>query len=407
MAAGSVEVARIRTTGRSRLLPLAFIAILAAACGLLGLDNPRPDDPNARQPIPPSGAARWSLISWDRVTVELLPRISDEQLDRAAAVTAGPGGFVAVGSNDDVFHYVGRIWRSPDGRAWSLVEMPMLDGLELVDVAASNSTYVAIGTDSSSPNDPVTEILASPDGRDWTGVETVEGAWAATVAAGPLGFAVSLQVGDTTELRLSADGRRWTRVAASVLGPPGTWVADVEASGNGWIAAGRVGDRAVILRSAGGQRWTEEDLPEAGPVPGIARVSAYQVVPGAWATLVLGLDSPPCDDAPDWCTQHQAAWSWTAGGGWVRLPKSNWLVGRGWGGRAFAAGDAGFVVWAGGVTMTSPDGWDWQSIGDQNRAASAYPMDAVVERTVLVAVGEPLGGGDDSSPWFGRATISP
>jgi hypothetical protein len=144
--------------------------------------------------------------------------------------------------------YEGRIWQSADSLSWQLVSSDRLAGLELVGVASTPGAFVAIGTHSANPNSPMTSILHSTDGLSWTEVETVDGAWAARVAAGPRGFTAIVQVDETTDLLLSPDGLTWTRVSGDDIGE-GVWLADIAWDGSGWVAAGSAGDRAVVVRS--------------------------------------------------------------------------------------------------------------------------------------------------------------
>jgi hypothetical protein len=155
-----------------------MFALVLCGCSMLlgGSGNPRTDIPVATRPPLPDGAAAWSSIQWESVDAEQPTRASEEQFDQAVAVAAGPDGWVAVGSNSDVMGYVGRIWQSGDSVAWDLLDLELLDGLELVDIAATPDAFVALGTDSANPNDPTALVLHSVDGRNWTVAEAIEGA---------------------------------------------------------------------------------------------------------------------------------------------------------------------------------------------------------------------------------------
>jgi hypothetical protein len=399
----------VRSMAPNRLRPLAVLSIVLAGslsgCSLIGGNgDPRPDAPNATRPTIPAGAVTWSSLDWQSVTFEQPPKVSLDQWDKGEAVAAGPGGWVAVGSNGDVMGYEGRIWQSADSLSWKLVHSDLLAGLELVDVAATADSYVAIGTDSASVNDPATWILRSTDGLHWVSVKTIPGVWASRIASGPKGYVVVVQVDETNDLLLSPDGRTWTRVTEAAIGG-GVSISDVAWAGDGWIAVGSAGDRAVALRSADGNTWVEESLPASGPVDGVRDVTAYRVIPGRWATLILGLDKgPSCAEDDDWCDQYQAAWSWTAQTGWMRLPRSTWVLGRGHGVDAFAAGDAGFL-YLGDDVRTSADGWDWATIRASG-STDAFAADAVVSGDGVVAVGM-LADGDALGGWFGSGLIRP
>ncbi|MBA2559347.1 MAG: hypothetical protein H0V07_05560 [Propionibacteriales bacterium] len=339
------------------------------------------------------------------MTFERPPKVSVEQWDQASALATGPGGWVAVGSNSDVMGYVGRIWQSSDSLSWKLVNSDLLAGLELVGLAATPDSYVAVGTKSANPNEPTASILFSSDGVTWTEQASIPGAWASRVTSGSQGFAVVIQVGETTDLLFSPDGRTWNRVAGADVSS-GAWIADVARDGAGWIAVGSAGDRAVVLRSADAKSWQEDRLPASEPVEGIIDVNAYRVIAGRWAILVLGLDrGPSCAEDDDWCDKYQAAWSWTAETAWVRLPRSTWILGRGFGIDVHTAGDAGFVYMLGDEVRTSADGWQWDPV-KQTSASNAFTSSVAVSGDRVVGVGTPAGG-DDLVGWFGSALIRP
>ena len=393
-------------------LAIAVPTVLAG-CGvgfLLGGggSTPRDDDPNATPPTAPEAAVVWSSLDWQGVSFEQPAKVSGEQSDQVTAVAAGPGGFVAVGSNSDVMGYVGRIWVSADALDWRLVESPLLPDLELVDVAASNETFVAIGTRSlgNAFDDPVALILTSPDGSNWVEADAIPDAWASSVAVGPDGFVIVLQsaLGETTSLAVSPDGSSWTPVPAGNL-PPGAWVSGVAWANDSWIAAGSVGARAAAWRSTDGTTWVEEPLPASEPIEGLLDVSAYDVVPGRWATLVLGVErAPSCAEDDDWCPKFQTGWSWTPQTGWARLPKATWILNRGCCVDVYPAGDAGFLYYLGSDAMLSADGWAWNGV-KESAASEAFVRDVVVTEDRLVGVG--WGPGTDLGGWFGSASINP
>jgi len=383
-----------------RVLIIVCLSAALVACSA----NPRVDDLDVVRPQPPAPVVVWDGLTWQATTPELPAKISVEQWDQAVAVAAGPSGYVVVGSNSDVMGYVGRIWHSADSIGWTLEEHDFSIGLELVDVAANAETFIAIGTRTGNPNDPVAVILSSPDGSNWSEVSTTAGAWASRVATSPAGFAVILQVDESTQMLVSRDGRDWAPAGSDGMAAD-TWIADVAWDREGWLAVGSAGDHAVAYRSADGQSWSEDRLPASGPVAGIIDVSAYQVVPGRWATLILGLDrEPSCAEDDDWCGKYQVTWSWTAESGWTRLPKANWINDRGYGVEVFPAGDAGFL-YLGEEVRLSADGWDWNPVSE-DPPSDALTADAVVEGDRVVAVGVPLGADEELVGWFGSGLIT-
>ena len=380
---------------------LAAVLMLTVWDGMFDALTPRPDGPTVA-PATPAGAETWSSVAWTAASAELPPVVNQEQVDRVTALASAEGSVVAVGSNNDVIHYVGRIWRSDDGNDWALVQAPMLDGLELVDVASDGAGYVAIGTQGDNPNDPVAVVLRSPDGRTWEESTAVPGAWAMKVSAGSRGYAALLEIDGSRALLFSPDGGTWSRVDADAV-DPGIAIGDIAAEGDGWILVGAKGDAAYLARSTDGRRWHAEALPGSEPTDGVETVSAYQAVPGSWSTLVLGLDNPPCDDDPNWCPHYQAAWVWTDATAWQRLPRETAVLRQGYGVRVSAIGTAGFATNTAAGLLTSTTGWSWDPVpgGD--------PRAAVIDR-LLLQDDRLLGTGEDSEEpftvWFGTASIT-
>jgi hypothetical protein len=168
---------------------------------------------------------------------------------------------------------------------------------------------------------------------------------------------------------------------------------------------GSVGARAAVWRSADGTTWVEEPLPASEPIEGLIDVSAYDVVPGRWATLVLGVErAPSCAEDDDWCPKFQTGWSWTQQTGWARLPKATWILNRGCCVDVYPAGDAGFLYYLGSDAMLSADGWAWTTV-NESAASEAFARDIVVTEDRVVGVG--WGPGPDLGGWFGSATVNP
>jgi hypothetical protein len=161
----------------------------------------------------------------------------------------------------------------------------------------------------------------------------------------------------------------------------------------------------VVLRSADGTSWSEDRLPASEPISGIMDVAAYRVIPGKWSTLLLGLErEPACAKDADFCGKYQAAWSWTAVTGWVRLPRSTWILGQGYGVDVSAAGDAGFLFAAGQNIRASSDGWNWVPIKISGPSPS-FPSALLVTKDRVVSVGTPASA-EAQVPWFGSAVIT-
>jgi hypothetical protein len=392
--------------------------VVLASCGILGgANNPRRDEDAGIRPSAAAPAEVWSGLSWSDVTFEIPSAESPDVFEQMVAVAGDEDGFVAIGSSSGPGGYDARIWQSDDALDWRLVESPLLEGLELQDVAVAAGLFLAVGGSGNDPEDARASLLSSRDGVAWVEADSIPGAFAGKAAAGPPGFAVILAVGDEdTDLLFSPDGASWTRVPGADV-TPGAQIRDIAWAATGWLAVGSVGDRAAAWRSIDGMSWTEDPLPAAGPVDGILDVVAYEVVPGRWATLVLGLDlAPSCAEDDDWCGKYQAAWSWTAQTGWARLPESNWLLDRGHGVSVHAAGDAGFLYLFGPDVRTSADGWEWLPLEgsvppagsgppEDDVLAQAWPLDVVVVGDQVVGVGT-LASAPMLEAWFGSAQVS-
>ncbi len=375
--------------------------------------NPRPDAAIGSRPSVASGAATWSGLSWSEVTFEVPDVGSADVFEQMVAVAGDVTGFVAIGSGSGPEGDAARIWQSDDSITWKLVESRLLDGMALVDVAVFDGTFIAIGsTTGIDPDAYSTSLLLSRDGVAWLEAEAIPGAYAVGVAAGPRGFIAVLsdvEHEDLSEVLLSPDGASWKRMSGADVAA-GAQIRDIAWDTIGWLAVGSLGHRAAAWRSDDGTHWTEDPLPGAEPVDGVRDVTAYRVVPGRWATLVLGLDlAPSCAEDDDWCGKYQAAWSRTAESGWARLAESNWLLQRGTGVDAYAAGEAGFLYLFGGDVRTSADGWDWLPLNGsaapvESGSLDPWPGDLVVLGDRVVGVGT-LASAPQLEAWFGSARV--
>ncbi|HET7471581.1 MAG TPA: hypothetical protein VFJ71_00515 [Candidatus Limnocylindrales bacterium] len=170
---------------------------------------------------------------------------------RVAAIAAGPGGLVAVGTMGPFGHATGgAAWRSGDGgTTWTRIDDPDLAIGDLRSVTASGSGYVAVGT---TLDQTAAVVLVSRDGRAWDRIEddtltyhglgvtmsdVVAGADGGLVAVGH--FLFGQQYGQGTAWT-SPDGRTWTRMpdeAAFGQAEPLAVIPD----GGGYVAVGTVG----------------------------------------------------------------------------------------------------------------------------------------------------------------------
>ena len=110
-------------------------------------------------------AAWWSagLTGWQRAGDAIPGKDAPGASQRMLAVTAGPRGFVAVGSSGDA----AAAWTSPDGRAWTQQNVPLPYGATravLQHVASNGRTVVAIGTALTTAGQQLPFAASSADG---------------------------------------------------------------------------------------------------------------------------------------------------------------------------------------------------------------------------------------------------
>jgi hypothetical protein len=162
------------------------------------------------------GSRNWAAIWWSADLRNWVSGINRGLWSIAYAVAATPAGFVAVGSHGTCH----TIWTSPDGRQWTMYDVPRQSG---ESVAALREVTVN-----------GTQIVAA-------------------------GYAVT-KAGDVPIAVISADeGRHWHQIVLSAPGGVGSVLA-LSAAGHGFVAAGRAGPaaapRAVTWSSPDGRSWS-------------------------------------------------------------------------------------------------------------------------------------------------------
>jgi hypothetical protein len=111
-------------------------------------------------------AAAWysaGLTGWQRAGGAISSSGAPEASQRMLAVTAGPRGFVAVGSSGNA----AAAWTSPDGRAWTEQNVPLPYGATravLQHVASNGNTVVAVGTALTTAGQQLPFAASSADG---------------------------------------------------------------------------------------------------------------------------------------------------------------------------------------------------------------------------------------------------
>jgi hypothetical protein len=251
-----------------------------------------------------SAESLYGLVGggWADRGADVVPR-SQGSVD-VGGVAHGAGGFVAVGTtsqpdateNDGLSSH-GAVWRSPDGRTW--VREPdeaTLAGTELLDVAAYEGGFVAVGVGDDVDGMGVARVFVSADGSDWTPVrgeglvppgngvhqlESVVAYGGGFVATGP-GYTGS--VIDPLIL-VSADGTSISRARV-----PGATIGDLVTGG---VCAD--GEAAVVVgveqtASTRAVAWTSDDAVtwHARPTDGRHYTSFTACSVSADGTVVAG-----------------------------------------------------------------------------------------------------------------------
>jgi hypothetical protein len=248
-------------------------------------------------------------LAWLRVAEqESLVGPGDQRLE---AVTALPDGFVAVGSTPDPADPAGgldgAVWRSVDGREWSLVAPGSFGGQgdqRLLGVAAGPTGLVAVGLDGSSA-----AAWTSPDGSIWTRAPADEGLFggpgdqrAEAVTARPdgRGWVVVGSDGQGDGAVWSSVDGTWARVEVEGLGGPGDQLLlDVVAGSSSLVAVGADGPSAVAWASTDASVWSRADL-------GAGRAAA--LAGGGSGVVAVGSAPGAGEDAVTWRSADGTAW---------------------------------------------------------------------------------------------------
>jgi hypothetical protein len=307
---------------------------------------------------------------------------------------------VAVGVAERPGLERGSLWFSPDGLSWRRVADDVaLDGVSLVDVAATDEAFVAVGTilgDRFLGIPTRTVVLRSDDGDTWVRLAddpTTPEAYAGAVAASPGGFLMTTFTldADGLVLRSSPDGGMWQTIAPERYGDAANGLSAPTWAGDGWIAAGVRFGSPVVLRSADGRDWAATRL-EAPDADGDI---ATDVFAGAWGMLAVGIASSGC--GPDGsCAGRRVAWWSSDGATWGRTTEGEAPIEQG---LVIPDGNRGVISVSGLDAWSSPDGWRWESLG-QPAMDDMQVNDAVVKDNLVVAVGDTYRDDATSYPSF-------
>jgi hypothetical protein len=351
--------------------------------------------PSITPPPLPAEFVPWPDLVWR--TAELPSRPASATGERVGAVTASDDGFVAVGYRETEDVRDGMVWSSTDGETWMAVDDALFKRVELVDVAAAPSGFVAVGVESPDGDHPSTVVYGSDDGRSWRRLPPLPATgdtYPEAMAGGAQGvLVVGSDAAGATAVWRSDDARSFQRV--TLTAPAADGVVDPHAVDDGFIAVGIKDGAPVLLRSADGAAWTASVIDPA------TDVDASNVVRGRWGIVVHGTATPDCGD-PDSCPVEDVGW-WSADGtAFGRLPDGDSPVLNGVS-LLVPAEEHGLLAIDGANAWSSPDGWAWRSLPEPGDG-SVDLDDAVVQGGLIVAVGTEFSDQDDT--YVGRIVVA-
>ncbi|MGH9117229.1 MAG: hypothetical protein ACRD0A_04940 [Acidimicrobiales bacterium] len=273
-------------------------------------------------------------FSEDGIEWEITAGTGDEVFDAGGqevvrAVAGGPGGFVAVGSDDAEDRSDALAWFSAEGRSWERVDLPGLsaDRREaLLSVAAHGSGFVATGYVADGAGQGAPASWVSTDGTAWTGPSlafpliddgrsTTADLTASTVSSNGTTLAAGTGNSWRPHVWTSTDGITWT-VRPSFTDEPefavGVNLTSVElAEGD----LGVLGDSPLLLYPDG-DRWVHAHT--GGPMPIVGDR------PAVWALATDGSSSVAVGDR--WSPPGPASASRADGAAWTRDGAGTWTA---------------------------------------------------------------------------------
>jgi hypothetical protein len=425
--------------GRPTIAIGAIAGVLATAAGLAWLAGSRAEPSRVGDARPPSvgaaatdgpadGGASWAAVTWTATIDE--PFGPPDPLLRVEGIVAAPDGYLAWGKapmpGRNQFNDMGAVFLSRDGTAWETVAVA--HGVEapnastIIEVAAGPTGFLAIGSVCCEPERPA--AWHSPDGRAWTrmqidGLAAPAGTWLQAVAGTPDGWLVlgGGGAGATSAVWFTADGRSWETTLEIENGRNGPSIRDLAATGRGTVAVGFVEgeggsyDGAVWLSD--GDTWERRGIGDPGLT--VDETQLWRVVPHAGGFLAVGVHGtgeqrrrcedalglaalsplpppPPSIDATSCSIGDERVWRSADGDAWTLVDRPDGAQPIEF--RVIAAGGPGLVLLGetsapaspDTVLFASPDGAEWHALVgrplDQHTAiALAVRGDAVVAIT--------------------------
>lgn len=245
-----VEAPALEGPGDQRLFDVAVGPAGVVAVGV--------DGESAAVWTSPDGAT-WQRVAHDEI---IFGGPGDQRAEAVTTVPGGGGGWLAVGTDGGVSDGDAAVWRSSDGASWERV----VDGGALggqgsqiaFDVVAGPGGFIAVGTDGE-----VATGWTSADGTSWTEQALGGSGVAVGLGAGDAGLvAVGSSPGDGLDAVVwrSPDGLSWERDEGEALaGPLDQELAAVAIGEAMTVAVGRTnvggGDDAAVWSSTEGSPW--------------------------------------------------------------------------------------------------------------------------------------------------------
>jgi hypothetical protein len=310
--------------GRARLVGVASAAAFAAvALAIVGSIALRDDAPASQSPGGSSAATGTASATTSPTSSPVAEPWTDlvwEATDAAPFAFGGTtlmtdgvadgDGFLAIGDtgNDE---RTNRLWRSPDGRAWTVVDADVLGIANPGRILKFGTGFIIIGgQDVPKPNSneftPRTRIWWSDDGAEWVERTPEVGGdlYFGSVAAGPSGVLLRFWHGsDHGETWFRGDAQlNWTRIEAAR--PNGTAVFGIAPNGTGWLAYGETGvgnptTTGAIWTSADAVTWVPAKVDDPGESINVVQLIGNRLVAlgsqqglrcqGCFGRAVLGL----------------------------------------------------------------------------------------------------------------------
>jgi hypothetical protein len=261
---------------RSRVPLVAATILTMAGVATLAVLDRREDAPTASQPSPTSTASGAAVepvgtvvapIDWQRAG-----DLGSLARSQVAAVTAGPGGFVATGMGFDDGRNQGRVWYSPDGLVWQEPALELFDAKSVgLPVALGDAYYVVaqsnpdrLGRTEGTPGPADAQLYRSTDGLTW---EPWGEPWGDAGSLASTGR-VLLRSAGVGSLQWSDDGLIWNTATFPDGAVDGAgfdmWTGGVIHDADTAYLRGFVGDEFVVWSSTNGSEWHQLPAPPAG-----------------------------------------------------------------------------------------------------------------------------------------------